>query len=255
MDDFCMVTVPPFEELAQLQETLAFLEQAEALGLPVSQDQLKAIHAFYRLLLAKNEVMNLTRITAWPDFLIRHVLESLLYSLFITPKTTVLDLGSGGGFPLMPLALYRPDVTFHSLESVKKKATYLSETAEALQLKNVKVYAERAEHLGHHTSHRGRYDVVTSRAVAALPVLTEYCLPFLKTDGIMLALKGPSWEDEMRRAEVAIETLGAEFSDVYWPEGHPGLEDTCFMVQLVKVARTPKGYPRPAGLAAKEPIT
>jgi 16S rRNA (guanine527-N7)-methyltransferase len=216
-----MSTLPTLEEVTHLQETQAFLKQAEALDLPVSPTQLQHIHRFYELLLAKNEVMNLTRITVWPDFLIRHVLESLLYAKFIPHQAQVLDVGSGGGFPLIPLAIYRPDITIHALESVKKKALYLEETARHLQLTHVHIHAERAEVLGHHPVFRGKYDIVTSRAVAALPTLLEYCMPFLKTEGTMLALKGPRWEEEMRQAENALETLGALFGASGQARPHP----------------------------------
>jgi 16S rRNA (guanine527-N7)-methyltransferase len=241
-------------DLPHTKEAHAFFAHAEALGLSVNERQFQRICEFYTCLLEKNEVMNLTRITDWGAFLTRHILESLLYSLFIPQDAKVLDVGSGGGFPLIPLAIYRPDLKLFSIEVVKKKALYLDETLQALGITGVKVLSERAEDLGHKPHLRGAFDVVTSRAVASLPVLVEYCLPFVKREGVMLALKGPKWEEEMLKAENAIERLGGEFVDVFIPEGVEALEQTCYMVQLMKVANTPRLYPRQAGTPAKNSL-
>jgi 16S rRNA (guanine527-N7)-methyltransferase len=241
-------------DLRHTKESQTFLEHVHTLGLTVTDAQFEAFIAFYDLLLAKNKVMNLTRITDWEGFLTRHILESLLYSLFIPEHSKVLDLGSGGGFPLIPLAIVRPDLKISSIEVIQKKAHYLKETIEALGLNPIKILSQRAEDLGHQSHLRAAFDVVTSRAVASLPVLVEYCLPFVKREGLMLALKGPKWEVEMRQAENAIETLGGEFMDVFIPDGVDALETTCYMVQIMKVANTPRQYPRQAGTPAKSPL-
>jgi 16S rRNA (guanine527-N7)-methyltransferase len=247
-------------ELRQAQETHRFFEHAETLGIPVTEAQFESIAHFYECLMAKNAVMNLTRITAWGDFLQRHILESLLYSLFIPEGAKVLDVGSGGGFPLIPLAIYRRDLYLTAIESSKKKAVYLEETLQTLALegsKHVKVLADRAETLGHVPHLRHNFDVVTSRAVASLPVLAELCLPFVKREGVLLALKGPKWEEEMYAAENALETLGGEFEDVYIPEGE-GLSEAMlghnFLVRILKCEPTPKAYPRLPGIPAKQPL-
>jgi 16S rRNA (guanine527-N7)-methyltransferase len=241
-------------DLRHTKEADTFFHQAEQLGVPVNETQFDAFVHFFHLLSEKNKVMNLTRITDWEGFLTRHILESLLYSLFIPEEAKVLDVGSGGGFPLIPLAIYRTDLKLTSIEVVKKKALYLAETAEALGVAPIKILSERAEDLGHKSHLRANFDVVTSRAVASLPVLVEYCLPFVKREGVMLALKGPKWEEEIVQAENAIEVLGGEFVDVFIPEGVPALDATCYMVQLMKVANTPRHYPRQAGTPAKNPL-
>ena len=241
-------------DLRHTKEADDFFHNAETLGLAVSESQFEAFIQFFHLLTEKNKVMNLTRITDWEGFLTRHILESLLYSLFIPEEAKVLDLGSGGGFPLIPLAIFRPDLKLSSIEVVKKKALYLEETVRALGLAPIKILSERAEDLGHKSHLRANFDVVSSRAVASLPVLVEYCLPFVKREGVMLALKGPKWEEEIVQAEHAIEVLGGEFVDVFIPDGVPVLEATCYLVQLMKVANTPRHYPRQAGTPAKNPL-
>jgi len=239
--------------LRQQQDTQQFFARAKSLGIPITDAQFEQIVQFYDLLIAKNAVMNLTRITEWPDFLQRHILESLLYSQFIEHGARVMDLGSGGGFPLIPLSIYRPDIRLTSVESVKKKALYLQETVATLGLKNIKVIADRAETLGHKDHMRKNFDVVTSRAVANLSTLSELCLPFLTEGGVMLALKGSKWEDEMCAAENAIDTLGGEFQDVYSPDVED-MAETNFLVQIMKAHTTPKMYPRLPGVPAKEPL-
>lgn len=245
---------PSAAELRHLTETETFFADAAALGLPVTEAQFAQIVSFYHLLLETNQTMNLTRITDWPGFLRRHVLESLYFSSFIPQGAQVLDLGSGGGFPLLPLAIYRPDARLLAVESVQKKARYLEESAARLGLQNVSVAAERAETLGQSRQHRGHFDVITSRAVAALPVLLELCTPFLKREGLMLALKSARWEAEIRAAENAMDVLGVEFADVAWPDAPADLQETCYMVQFIKVKPTPKGYPRQPGIPARQPL-
>jgi len=244
-------------ELLHSAELAQIVTISKQLGLQIewSALQQQACVALYQLLLAGNQRMNLTRLVSWQDFLLRHVLESLLFSSYLPQQATVVDVGTGGGFPTLPLLLFRPDLQLVAVESVQKKAAFVQETATTLGAgKRLKVLAQRCELVGQSAQHRQQYQWVISRAVANLTTLSEYCLPLLKPElGTMLAMKGPSWEDEYLNAEEAIELLGGAFEETITWETTPELAH-CYLLKILKVDRTPKAYPRQAGSPLKTPL-
>lgn len=226
----------------------------EALGVALEPGDEARLRAFLRLLLEANRVVNLTAIrdpeAAWR----RHVLDGLslvgpLASIeFGRPgPLRVADLGSGGGVPGLVLACVMPEVEFTLIEATRKKARHLERTAEALELANVSVVARRAEAVGQDADSRERFDAVLARAVGALPVLIELCVPLLRVGGLLLAVKGERAADEIRSARKALHALHALVTSSIPTE-------TGTIVVVEKSRPTPRRYPRAAGVPAKTPL-
>ena len=211
---------------------------------------------YVSLLLEANARLNLTRITAPEDVARLHLLDALsaLPVLDELMPTSALDLGSGGGVPGIVLALARPDVGWTLVDSVRKKCDALREFAEALGLRTVTVVAERAEMIGRDRAHRERYELVTARACAALPVLVEYALPLTAVGGALVAWKGPmsAGDDELVRGERAAAALGGE-RPRFRGTGLAELGDRGLVV-VAKARATPDAYPRRAGEPGKRPL-
>jgi 16S rRNA (guanine527-N7)-methyltransferase len=235
-------------------ETLLSEEPAISASLP--QGWSDAIERFVALLLAANRQVNLTRVTA-PDEVARlHLMDSLaaLPLIDALAPRRVVDLGSGGGIPGLPLALARPDVRWTLVDSVSKKAAILAKFVATLGLQNVVVVADRAEALGRDAEHRERYDLVTARACAGLPVLAELALPLLAVSGMLLAWKGPLAEDdeEVRRGRAAIGQLGGGRLRIVDP-GIPALGGHRFVV-VPKERSTDARFPRRPGEPGRRPL-
>jgi 16S rRNA (guanine527-N7)-methyltransferase len=238
---------------AALEKLLAH-EPSIAGGLPAGF--FDAVQEFVRLLLDANQVMNLTRVTLPEEVARLHLLDALaaLPLLDGWAPGEVIDLGSGGGLPALPLALARPEMRWTLVDSVRKKATALRDFVQVLGLRNVTVVADRAEAFGRDVAHRDRYDLVTARACAPLPVLAELALPLLATGGSLLAWKGPLREgdEELQRGRIALGELGA---------GAPRFEQTGLaplggrgFVVAAKVRPTPPRFPRRPGEPARHPL-
>lgn len=226
------------------------------LGLSLSADQLNHLQRLYVLLIEANEKMNLTRITSLEDFCTRHLLDA--FTLVPTLRAlkqpfSFTDIGSGAGFPLLPLAIIFPEANMVAVESVQKKAQFIQETARALNLTHVKVLAERSEALGHTVQYREQFDIVTARAVAPLNVLVELCMPFVKRNGQFIAMKTQdAVEQELPQAKNAIKTLGGavqQIEDVSLPD-LPNRR----LIRIQKMQSSPLQYPRKPGLPSKKPL-
>jgi 16S rRNA (guanine527-N7)-methyltransferase len=214
------------------------------------------MEAYIALLLEANRRLNLTRITAPRDIAVLHLLDAVdKVSLLDTAgATSAVDLGSGGGIPGIPLAIARPELRWTLLDSVAKKADALRGFVEALGLGNVSVIADRAEVLGRSAGHRERYDVVTARACAPLPVLVELALPLLSVEGLLLAWKGPltDADDEVRRGRLAMAQLGGRLMDIR-PATAKVLGGHTFVI-IDKVSSTPARFPRRPGEPGRRPL-
>jgi 16S rRNA (guanine527-N7)-methyltransferase len=215
---------------------------------------------FHELLADANSRMNLTRITSWDDFARKHVLDSLtLLPELPEDVRTVLDVGTGGGIPGLPLWLARPDIELTLLDSVSKKLRAVDEMVEQLINRfpelgehRPKTLHMRAEDAGQHPKHRQIYDFVVSRAVASLPVLVELCLPLVKRTGRFIAMKGPNYEAEMDGMSQICGLLGARLDEAKELEIDG---DKRVLLIFEKRSLTPKTLPRPAGQAQKKPLT
>lgn len=203
-----------------------------------------------QMLTETNEKFNLTAITEPDQVILRHFADSLTAADLIGPAETVLDVGCGGGFPVLPLAVVRPDAAYTALDSTAKKLTFVDAAARALSLP-VTTLAGRAEEIGTDPAYRERFDLVISRAVARLNVLCELCLPLTRIGGRFIAMKGAGGAAELAQARTAIRTLG----------GRPRPARTFtlagaarMLIEVEKIAPTPKTYPRAFGKIKKNPL-
>jgi 16S rRNA (guanine527-N7)-methyltransferase len=206
------------------------------------------------LLLEANARLNLTRVTE-PDAIARlHLLDALAALPLIDAMVPrrALDIGSGGGVPGIILALARPSISWTLVDSVAKKADVLRTFVAALGTANVEVVARRAELLGHDPLYRERYDLVTARACAPLPVLVEYALPLLAVNGLLIAWKGPITDAELDAGAAASAVLGGSDPTVH-PTGQPALGDHR-LVLITKRRATPERFPRPPGQPSRRPL-
>jgi 16S rRNA (guanine527-N7)-methyltransferase len=221
-------------------------------GVQLAPAQLAALDRYLDLLLEVNQKMNLTRITDRAAAEVQHVADALTLLDFIPQGTTALaDIGSGGGVPGIPLAIALPQVQFTLVESTRKKAAFLRDAASALLLKNVNVVDSRAEELAR-TAARESFDVVTARAVGALVWLAEWCLPLVRKGGCVLAMKGARIAEELTPALKPIRLLGGGEPTIH-PVELPGTEHHV-IVQISKIGKTDKRYPRNPTATAGRPL-
>lgn len=229
-----------------------------AYGLTLTPEQEIQFEKFYELLTERNRVMNLTTITEWEDVVAKHFLDSLallrLYGQSALSGKKILDLGTGAGFPGIPLAILLPETTFLLTDALQKRIGFLSDVREALSLSNVTLLHGRAEDLARDPSLRETFDLVISRAVANLSTLSEYCLPFVKIGGAFIAYKSEEIQDEVNAAERAITLLGGD-APVVTHLIIPRTELPRSLVSIQKKKASPEVYPRKAGTPAKKPLS
>lgn len=225
------------------------------LGLRLSRSQLSALSLYERELVDWNTRFNLTAIRDPQEIHIKHFLDSLtcLMALRESPVDRLIDVGTGAGFPGIPIKIIYPKMQLTLVESVGKKAEFCRHVVNILDLKRVEVVQERAEVLGQHPTYREQYDWALARAVAILPVLAEYLLPLVRVGGYMLAMKGESGPAEAHSAERALRVLGGHLRQLLRVT-LPGVAEERYLVVIDKVAATPPGYPRKVGLPAKRPL-
>lgn len=227
----------------------------ERLGIRLAAGQIGALEQYERELLDWNKRFNLTAIDEPEKVRVKHFLDSLTCVQVMrgTTLNRVIDVGTGAGFPGLPLKIVCPDIKLTLLESVGKKANFCRHMARTLGLEGVEVLQVRAEEIGQLTTHREKYDWAMARAVAAMPVLAEFLLPLVRVGGRMLAMKGENAPAEAQTAEHAFRLLGGRLQRLV-PVTLPGIADERYLVVVEKVAATPKGYPRRTGLPAKKPL-
>lgn len=237
----------PFEEILAVRA-------AEA-GLALTAVQIEQFAVYNRLLIGWNERMNLTALTAPEDVAVKHIIDSLTAydEKLFAPARTLIDVGTGAGLPGIPLAVYAPKIEVTLMDALGKRVKFLTEAAAAMGLRNVRCIHARAEEAARRPEHRARYDIAVSRAVARLPVLLEYTLPFVRTGGTLLALKGRAYAAEQAEGKRAAEILGGGAISAR-PVRLPGFDDVRAILAVTKERLTPKGYPRRAGLPERAPL-
>ena len=239
---------------------LRLLNGAKALGLLLTADQQAAFQCYYEELVAWNQKFNLTAITEYEQVQVRHFLDSLSCLLAEEAKFALrradaraIDIGTGAGFPGIPLKMVCPGLRLTLLEATGKKVSFLEHLVERLKLHRVTVVHARAEDLAHDPLHRQQYDLALARAVADLPVLVEYMLPFCQVGGWVIAQKGEAGAAEAWNAERSVTLLGGELRRVV-PVELPGLSEDRSLVVIEKVSPTPEIYPRRPGIPSKRPL-
>lgn len=214
-------------------------------SLNLNDGQLDKLEKFYRLVIEQNRVMNLTAITEPHEFAVKHIIDSLSAwdEKFFKGVEKILDVGTGAGFPAIPLKIFRPQIKFTLLDSLNKRVEFLRRVVAELELDGVEVIHGRAEELARQKIFREQFDAVTARAVARLNILAEYCLPFVKVGGVFVALKGKNFREELDEARTSIKILGG--SEIFIREVRlPTLEDSRAVIYVDKKKATPDKYPR-----------
>lgn len=226
-----------------------------AFGLEISTEQTEMFVRYYHLLVETNKKVNLTHITGARDVALKHFVDSLsciVVEDFAGIKK-MIDVGTGAGFPGIPLKIMFPWLHLTLLDSQKKRVDFLEKVINALDLKDVDIYQERAESFGRNKENREKYDLCLSRAVASLKILAELCLPLVKVGGKFLGLKGPDIEPEVNEAQNAINVLGGKIMNIC-KFTLPITRDGRSIVVIEKTMRTPVKYPRRPGIPAKRPL-
>lgn len=234
-----------------LPEYDKFKEIFAAEGLDISKKQYEQLYAYAAVLVEWNQKMNLTGITDPLGIAVKHFLDSILPLKFadIPNGSSLIDVGTGAGFPGVPLKIYRPDIELTLLDSLNKRVNFLTEACKTSDTEAKCVHG-RAEECGRDPMHREKYDTAAARAVAAMPMLAEYCLPFVKIGGMFLALKGPA--ENYKDGENAVRTLGGEIAEVKEYALPNGDKRTLIIVK--KVSPTAAKYPRNGGQISKKPL-
>ncbi|MDS9995469.1 16S rRNA (guanine(527)-N(7))-methyltransferase RsmG [Bacillus atrophaeus] len=224
-------------------------------GISLSSRQLEQFELYYEILVEWNEKINLTSITEKKEVYLKHFYDSITAAFYVDFKqvNTICDVGAGAGFPSLPIKICFPHLQVSIVDSLNKRITFLEKLAEALQLENTSFYHDRAETFGQRQDLRESYDIVTARAVARLSVLSELCLPLVKKNGLFVALKAASAEEELKAGKKAITTLGGELEQVHSFK-LPLEESDRNIIVMRKKKNTPKKYPRKPGTPNKSPI-
>lgn len=227
------------------------------LSVTLTDRQREQFFRFYELLIEKNKVMNLTAITELPDVITKHFVDSLLLVRILPDIKTVpyhcIDVGTGAGFPGIPLKIAFPDLPVTLLDSLNKRVGFLNEVIKELDLKEISAVHGRAEDFGRDDNYREKFDLCVSRAVANLSTLSEYCIPFVKKGGMFISYKSGKAEEEVLQAESAVKKLGG-IMDPTAVFVLPGTDVERTFIPIKKVGITPKKYPRKAGMPSKEPL-
>ncbi len=224
-------------------------------GIQLTGGQVVALINYERELLDWNQKFNLTAIRDAEGIRTKHFLDSFSCVLAWkgNPPVRLIDVGTGAGFPGLPLKILYPAMRLTLVESVGKKAKFCRHIADEMKMENVEVLTARAEEVGQIAAHREQYDWAVARAVADLPVLAEYLLPLLQVNGHMLAQKGVSGPAEVHKSETALKMLGGQMRQLI-PLTLPGVAEERYLVVIDKVAATPEQYPRKSGIPAKKPL-
>ena len=227
------------------------LDAFEKNGIDITEKQVEQFSTYCEFMLEYNEKVNLTAVTEVDEVIEKHFIDSALGASLIKEKAICVDVGTGAGFPGVPLAIMRPDIKVCLVDALNKRIVFLNELIEKTGLTNVYTIHGRSEDLGKNEKMRHKFDYAFSRAVARMNILLEYDLPFVKQGGYMLAWKGPQVYDEVAEAEKALKILGGKLEKIQVS----GLKDSEHYIAIIKkIKDTPQKYPRQAGMLKKKPL-
>ena len=238
-------------ELKDFKEV--FNNYLENLNISLNEEQIEKFYKYMNLLIEWNEKINLTAIIKPEEIILKHFIDCLTIEKYIEKNSKVIDVGTGAGFPGIPLKIVREDLEITLVDSLNKRLVFLNEVIANLKLENINVIHSRAEELGKNKNYREKFDVATSRAVANLSTLSEYLIPFVKINGKCISMKSAYINEEVNKAKNAIKILGGKIvsKDIFnLPKSDLGRS----VIVIEKVKNTPKNFPRKPGTPAKEPI-
>ena len=238
------------------RDNSAFLRDLKEWNLELSEKQIVQLEKYYEMLVEKNKVMNLTAITEYDEVLKKHFLDSLALSQLMSlekKKYKLLDMGTGAGFPGIPLKIVFPELEVTLMDSLNKRVVFLQEVINELGLTGITAVHARAEEAGLKAEYRGAFDLCVSRAVARLASLAEFCIPFVRQGGHFVPYKSGEIKEELQEAKFAIRELGGEYrKHISFALPNSDIERTLILVEKVK--QTPKKYPRAGGKPLKQPL-
>ena len=219
----------------------------------IDDNKIQKFYDYMNLLVEWNKKINLTAITEEKDIILKHFVDSLTVLKYIKENKSIVDVGTGAGFPGIPLAIMNDSLKITLVDSLNKRINFLNEVCSKIKLKNTKAIHSRAEEFGQDNNYRESYDIAISRAVSNLTVLAEYLLPLVKVGGKIICMKGPDIEEELKQAKSAIDILGGKFErcDNFCL---PKSDISRNIIIINKIKETPKKYPRKAGMPSKEPL-
>lgn len=229
------------------------IEKTKKVNIEIDDKKEEQFYNYMKLLLEWNEKINLTAITEQNDIILKHFIDSITINKYIEQSNSIIDIGTGAGFPGIPLKIMNQNKKITLVDSLNKRINFLNEVCKEISLENIQCIHARAEELASDLEYRENYETVVSRAVARLNVLIEYMLPFVKKGGLCICMKGPNIDRELEEAKNAIKVLGGKIKSVesfFLPDSD--IERNVIIIE--KVAETPKKYPRKAGLPSKQPI-
>lgn len=227
--------------------------KASNINVQLSESNISQFEKYMDILLDWNEKINLTAITKKEEIIDKHFIDSLTINKYVKDKDKIIDIGTGAGFPGIPLKIVKSETEIMLLDSLNKRINFLNEVINNLELKNINTIHGRAEEIARNNMYREKYDVAVSRAVASLPTLLELMVPFVKINGMCICMKGSNIEEELTLSKKAMEELGVVVEKIEQFE----LPDTDMKRNIIimkKVKSTPKKYPRKPGTPSKEPI-
>lgn len=226
-------------------------------GIVLTEEQCRSFFEYMNLLIEKNKVMNLTAITEPEEIVLRHFVDSAAPLKFYGDKLNdnkyICDIGTGAGFPGLPLAILCPNSSFVLNDTLGKRINFVSEVIDAIKINNVKLVKARAEDFGHDNNYRDKFDYVVSRGVSRISVLSEYSLPLVRIKGSMLTFKMDNCAEELSEGQNAIKKLGGMFHVKHTYSIINGDPDRCIL-EIIKTEKTPNAYPRKAGTPTNKPI-
>ena len=233
----------------------SFKKKVNMLHIELSDKQYDQYVTYYEMVVEKNKVMNLTGITEFDEFIDKHYIDSLsiVNAMDMHQVQSAIDVGTGAGFPGVPLKIAFPELEACLLDSLNKRVKFLEETFALLGLENISAIHGRAEEYAKNKAYREKYDLCVSRAVSGLATLSEYCLPYVKVGGLFVSYKSGSVKEEAEAAEKAVKILGGKIRDIQYFD-LPGSEISRSLVIIEKVKNTPGKYPRKAGTPLREPL-
>ncbi len=229
-----------------------FLEEANKNNIKVNDDEMDKLYNYMIGIIEWNDKVNVTAITEEKLFIVKHFIDSLLINHYLQGKESVIDIGTGGGFPGIPLKILNKNTKFTLIDSVNKKLNVIRDLSEKIKLENLEIIHTRAEDLASKKEYREMFDVATTRAVSNLSTILEYMLPFVKVGGLAICMKGPNYKEELDEAKKAIEILGGKFEHIETFNLEGEMERNVLVIKKVK--NTPNKFPRGQGKPLREPI-